>query len=170
MSIAEEGSPPWLGTHWVSPLSVPVYLTDARLKCYLARFGMRFRSVTVNWCLFTLFNTVKRKRDHIHNKKRPGLLGMWMWWNTFLLLCRLKMMSRWDMRRALISDILASFLHCATRWRCVIHLCLGNSVYDDNVCCWKRRWRWEKCFCLKNWVIISCLTDDRIFRGGWCLS
>lgn len=44
------------------------------------------------------------------------------------------MMSQCNVCRALISDILASVLHCATRWRCVIHLCLGNSVYDENVC------------------------------------
>lgn len=44
------------------------------------------------------------------------------------------MMSRWDVCRALISYILASVLHSATRWRCVIHLFLGNSVYDESVC------------------------------------
>lgn len=44
------------------------------------------------------------------------------------------MMSRWDVCRALISDNLASVLLCATRWRCVIHLCLGSGVDDENVC------------------------------------
>lgn len=43
------------------------------------------------------------------------------------------MMSRWDVCSALIRDILAFVLHCATRWRCVIHLCLGRGVDDDNV-------------------------------------
>lgn len=67
-------------------------------------------------------------------QKGSGLLGMWMWWNTLLLLCRLKMMSRWDVCKALISDILASVLRCATRWRCVIHLCFGSGANDENVC------------------------------------
>lgn len=45
-----------------------------------------------------------------------------------------QMMSRCDVCRALIVDILAAVLCCATRWRCVIHLCLGSGVYDENVC------------------------------------